>query len=128
MASGPRYLAAVDLDALPDADEAVTTSITAGGAHAVIADFDLEFARPVLHRHICLTGARMLQRIGQALLGDPISGEVDLARQLDWLTVDMQPDRQAGASDIFGQRVETVQTGLRHELSFIPVAPHCGQQ
>ena len=71
---------------------------------------------------------RVLERVGQALLDDPVRGEVDPARERERLAVDVQLDGQPGAADLVQQRVEAVEPGLRHELGLVPVAAHRGQQ
>jgi hypothetical protein len=45
----------------------------------------------------------MLERVGQALLHDPIGGEVDRPRERERFAVDVQPGGQARAADLFEQ-------------------------
>ncbi|MGO9792202.1 MAG: hypothetical protein ACLP8S_22655 [Solirubrobacteraceae bacterium] len=56
------------------------------------------------------------ERVGKALLHDPIGGEVDSWRERDTLPVEVQFDGQPGAVDVLDQRVEAVKAGLRREL------------
>ena len=96
------HLAAVDLDALADADEPVAerrrsarapppssrTSICSSSAR--VADDDVGVA-----------GARVLERVGQALLDDPVGGEVDRARAArPGSPSTCSSHRQAGAADL----------------------------
>ena len=95
-----RHLAAVDLDALADADEPVAEAVARRGALAVVADLDLQLVGPVADGHVRVAGARVLERVGQALLHDPIGGEVDRAREREGLAVDVQPHGKPGAADL----------------------------
>src|SRR5205823_14268367 len=61
------HLAAVDLDALADADEAVAEAVARRGADAVVADLELQLVRPVANRHVGGARARVLERVRQAL-------------------------------------------------------------
>ena len=97
-------------------------------AVAVVPHLDPQLVRPVADDHVRVAGVRVLQRVGQALLDDPIRREVDPARKRERLTVDVQLDGQPGAADLVEQRVEAVKPGLRHKLRFLTVASHRGQK
>ena len=122
------HLTAVDLDALADAHEPVPLAVARRAALTVVADLDLQLVRPIAHDHVCVAGVRVLERVGQAFLNDPIGGEVDPAWKRERLPVDVQLDGQPGAADLVQQCVEAVEAGLRHELHFLPFASHRGQE
>ena len=94
----------------------------------VVADFDLQLVRPIADDHVCVAGLRVLERVGQALLDDPIGRELDATWQRERLTVDVQLDGKPGAADLVQQCVEAVEAGLRRELHLVPVASHRGQE
>ena len=66
---------------------------------AVVADVDLQLVGRVADVDVRVARVRVLERVGQALLDDPVGGEVERARQRDGLAVDVQPHRQAGAAE-----------------------------
>ena len=102
--------------------------IACGGPDPVVADLELQLVGPVADGDLGDTRARVLERVGQALLDDSIRGEVDRPRQREGLAVDVEPDRQAGAPDLFHQRIETVEAGLRRELGLFTVVAHGPEQ
>ena len=53
-----------------------------------------------------MAGARVLERVRQALLDDPVRGEVDRGRQRRGLALDVELDRQARAADLVQQRLD----------------------
>ncbi len=54
---------------------------------------------------------RVLERVRQAFLDDPIGGEVDSAGEREGLAVDVQPGGQTGAADLVQQRVRPSRPG-----------------
>jgi len=62
------------------------------GASAVVAHFDPYLVRRIPDGHLRVGGAGVLERVGQALLHDPIGGEVDPARELESLPGYVQLD------------------------------------
>ena len=97
-------------------------------ALTVVANLDLQLVRPIAHDHVRVARVRVLERVRQAFLDDPIRGEVDPAWKRERLPVDVQLDGQPGAADLVQQRVEAVEAGLRPELHFVPVVSHRGQE
>src|SRR5205823_10347388 len=97
------HLAAVDLDAFADADEPVAETVARRAALAVVAYLDVQLVGPVADGHFSIAGARVLERVGQALLDNSVGREVDPPWQRGGLAVDMQLDRQASASDLLQQ-------------------------
>ena len=116
------HLAAVDLDAFADADEAVAEAVARRGADAVVAYLDAQLVGPVADGHVGPARARVLERVRQALLDDAVRGEVDRAREREALALDVQVDGQAGAADLVHQRVEAVEPRLGGELGVVAVA------
>ena len=72
--------------------------------------------------------ARACLRVGEALLHDPVGGEVDPWRERDSLAVDVHLDGQPGAADFLHQRVEAVKAGLWRELYAVAVTAHHTEQ
>src|SRR5688572_24694862 len=98
---GPRvHLAAVDLHPFADADEAVAETVGRRGARAVVDDFELDLVGAITDDHVGVAGVRVLERVGQALLHDPIRRQLDRAREREGVTVHVQPDRKPGAADV----------------------------
>ena len=129
LAAPARHLAAVDLHALADARRARARGRRSSArAVAVVADLDLQLVGAVADRHVGLAGVRVLERVGQALLDDPVGGQVDRARERVRLAVDVQAHRQAGAADLVHQRVEVAEPRLGRELDLLALAPHRAEQ
>ena len=122
------HLAAVDLDPLADADEAVAEAVARPSARAVVAHLDLQLVGPVAEGHVGVAGARVLERVGQALLDDPVGGEVDAPRQRTGSPSTCSCTGRPGAADLLEQRVEAVEAGLRRELGVVAVAAHRAEQ
>src|SRR6266516_6206273 len=97
------HLAAVDFYALADADEPVAETVARRAALAVVAYLDLQLVGLIADGHFSIAGARVLEGVGQAFLDNSEGGEVDPPGERDCLAVDMQPDRQAGASELLQQ-------------------------
>src|SRR5690349_24935480 len=126
------HLAAVDLDAFADADEPVpvasTEAVARRGTDAVVAYLGSQAVGSVAHGHVGVAGAGVLERVGQALLNDPVGRQVDRRRERERLAVDVQPDGQAGPADLVQQGAEGVEAGLGHQVDVVLVAAHGGQQ
>ena len=75
-----RHLAAVDLDALADADEP-WPSCRSCCAVAVVADLDPQLVRLVVQRHVGTACARVLEHVREALLHDAVGGEIERRRK-----------------------------------------------
>ena len=129
LGAGPGgHLAAVDLDALADADETVTGAVVRRGALAVVADLDLDMVGPVADGDVGLAGMRVLERVGEPLLHDPIGGEVDRAREREGLALHVKLDWEAGAAELVEQRVEAVEARLGAERDAVAFAAHRAEQ
>jgi hypothetical protein len=122
------HLAAVDLDALADADEAEAEAVVGCAASTVVADVDPQFVSSVADGHVGVLGVGVLERVGQAFLDDAIGGQVDGRWESDGVALDVQPDGKAGAADLFEQRVEVVEARLWGELEIFAVAAHRTEQ
>ena len=70
----------------------------------------------------------MLERVRQALLDDPVRGEVDRAGERECLAVDVQSHRKARRVDVVDERVEGLEARLGAELDAVPVAAHRAEQ
>ena len=71
-----------------------------------------------------MAGVRVPERVRQALLHDPVGGEVERTRERGRLAVDAQPHGQARPADLREQGVEAVEAGLGDELELVAVAAH----
>jgi len=98
------------------------------GALAVVAYFDRQLVRGVVQRYLGLGGIGVLERVGEALLNDPVRRDVGPARQRKAITGDPQPHRQPGAPDLGQQPVETVEPWLRRQFGTSAVLAHRVQQ
>ena len=76
-AAPARHLAAVDLDALADADEPVAEAVARSRRRRRRRAPRAAARRAVADGHVGVAGARVLERVRQALLHDPVGGEVD---------------------------------------------------
>ena len=77
-------LAAVQRGALAHADQpepAVAARPAVARAAAVVDDLDLELVGPVAQVHVGARRPRVLERVGQRLLHDPVGRDVDRLRQ-----------------------------------------------
>src|SRR4051795_4147934 len=84
-------LAAVQGHPLPDAHEPVPAARQGGGrADAVVGDLQLHRPGPVPDPHPHRGGLRVLERVGQALLHDPVGRQLDADRQLPAVALDPQ--------------------------------------
>ena len=124
------HLAAVDLHALADADQAVAERRRRGarrrrrrGPRARRA------SRHVADRDVGLRRARVLERVGQALLHDPVGREVDRARQRDRLALDVQLDRRGRRGARRSSRASRSSSpGCGASSRLLAVAPHRAEQ
>ena len=99
------HLAAVDLDALADADEPVAEAVARRARPSPSSRTSIcSSSGAVADGHVRVAGARVLERVGQAFLHDPIGGEIDRAREREGVAVDVQPHRKPGAADLVEQR------------------------
>src|SRR5437763_3147952 len=108
-------LAAVDGHALAHADEAVSTLVAVAPARAVVAHGELDVPVAVADEHLRLAGSRVLQRVRQALLDEPVLGEVDSGRQLLRRAFDAQLDRKPSVACMLDELVEVLEARLRGE-------------
>ena len=81
----------------------------------VVEHLELDVVAAVANRHPRLRGPRVLERVRQRLLHDPVGGEVDAGRQRPRLALDRELDGQADAAHLLDQRVELCKAGLRPE-------------
>jgi hypothetical protein len=72
--------------------------------------------------------AGVLERVGQGLLHDPVSGKLDADGQLAALAVDAELHRQPGLADLRHERRQVGQRRLRRERSGRRVGPQHADQ
>jgi hypothetical protein len=63
----------------------------------------------------------MLQRVGQALLDDPVRRQIDRAWERDGVALDLEPHRQPGSTDALDQGVEALEAGLGRQIRVLTV-------
>ena len=122
------HLAAVELDALADADQSVAVAVARGRAGAVVVHFDPDLVGRIPDGDLRVAGVGVLERVGETLLNNPVGGDVDPGREREALAVDAQLDGQSGAADLLEQPAEAVKAGLRRQLDTITVMAHDIQQ
>ena len=84
-------------------------------ARAVVGDLELDLAVAVADEDLRLVGARVLERVRQALLDEPVGRQVDAGRKLRGLALDPQLDRQPGLPNLLDELVEVLEARLRGE-------------
>src|SRR6266498_887243 len=73
-------LAAVDRHALAHADQAVSALVAVAAAETVVAHGQLDLPVAVPDEHLGVLRPSVLEGVRQALLDEPVSGEVDAGR------------------------------------------------
>src|SRR5262245_51611713 len=86
-------LAAVDRHPLPHPDEAMPASTAVAAAGAVVGHRDLDAPVSVANDHVRLGRPRVLDRVREPFLYEPVRRQVDPRGQLDGLALDAQLDR-----------------------------------
>ena len=100
----------------------------------VVGDLELERVGPVAHADRGVRAPRVLERVGQGFLHDPVRGKLDADGQLTALAVDLELHRQAGLADLRHEGGQVGQGGLRREPvrgigpQHADQAPHLGQR
>jgi hypothetical protein len=127
--------AAVDGDALPDAEQPVPAAVAAADSVAVVADGHLDVPVDVADGHVRLRRLRVLDRVRQAFLYEPVRGHVDSRRKLHRLAFDQQLDGQAGLARLGDELVDLLEARLGGERGrlFGPAedadhSPHLGER
>src|SRR5438067_4901413 len=129
LARGARaHLAAIDLHALADTDEAVAVPIAWRRPAAVVAYLDVELIGAVPHHHVGLAGVRVFEHVGQVFLDDAVGGEVESTRERDRLAVDVQVNRETGMAHLIQERFEVLEARLRSEFGVLVGAAHRAEQ
>src|SRR5919201_7100442 len=108
-------LAAVDRYALAHADEAVSALVAAAPARAVVAHGELDVPVAVANEHLRLMRPRVLEAVRQALLDEPVRGEVDPGRKLLGRAFDAELDRKPRFACLLDELVEVLEARLRGE-------------
>ena len=70
-------------------------------------------------RSVGLLRACMFKRVGQALLHEPVGGQVEAGRELRGLAVDPQPHGKARPANLFDQAVELLQPRVWRERGWV---------
>src|SRR5439155_23456308 len=101
-------LAAVDRDALPHSNEAVTAAAPVPAAVAVVGHEDLHLALPVPDDHAGPARPGVLDRVGQTLLNESVGREVDSGRKRRRRPLDPELDGQARLASLGDEAVEVL--------------------
>ena len=111
-----RQLAAVERHALAHADEPVPAAVGRRVVPpAVVGHLEAQLARAVLQAHRRARRAGVPEGVGQALLHDPVGGQVDAGRQRPGLPPDRDGHRQTGVAHVPDEVVEARETRLGGE-------------
>ncbi len=94
-------------------------------AATVVADLELELARPVAHHDLGARRPGVLERVGEALLHDPVGREVDPGRQRPRLALHPDAHGEPGLAHLAGELVEAGQAGLGRQGG--PLVGHLAQ-
>ena len=110
--------AAVHRRALAHADEAVAAArvaqlVVVARALAVVLDAQHHLVRLVGDRHACARARRVLERVGERLLDDPVRGQVDAGGQLDRVAGHAQLHAQPGVARASRQLVRRARCSAR---------------
>src|SRR5438270_114168 len=113
--------AAEEADSLPHADDSVATGErpVIGRPPPIVLNGDFDGSSVASHRNADVDGPRMLEHIGQRLLGDAIGREVDSRWDSVLSTAFVDIDHQARLSDLVDQQVEMTEAGLWCELVLV---------
>ncbi len=101
------------------ADLAGCAGLAGCAALAVILYIDAQFGGRVVQRDHRLGGVGVFEHVGEALLDDPVGGDVEPAGQREAIPGDPQPDGQARSPDLVEQPVETVQPRLWRQFGVV---------
>ena len=87
-------------DALAHPGQAVALAVAGGDRAPVVADGQLDLRIEVAQHHLhAPRRVRVLEHVGQRLLGDPVDAQLQLGRQLARRALDLELDRQARARE-----------------------------
>src|SRR5438128_2144945 len=117
-ALGPRAcleLAAVHGDPLAHADEAVSALVAVAPTGAVVHDRQLDVAVAVADEHLGVRRARVLERVREPFLDEPVGGQVDTGGKRYRLSLDAQLHREPGLARLHDQALELLEGRLRGE-------------
>ena len=84
----------------------------------VVDYLKLDVVAAIANGHTHVGGSRVLERVGQRLLHDPVGGEVDAGRQQPRLALDRKLDGQTDLTHLIDERLELAEAGLRPECGF----------
>jgi ABC-2 type transport system ATP-binding protein len=93
----------------------VATAVTVAHPGSVVADDHLDHAVAVLDDDLGLRRTRMLDRVRQTFLNEPIGGEVDSGGKLVRLAFDAQVDRETSLARLLDEPTDMLQARLRCE-------------
>src|SRR5213076_112 len=120
--------AAVERHTLAHAHEAVPAGCCRRrGSGAVVGDLELERVRRVADLDPRPRLARVLQRVRQRLLHDPVGGQLDPDWELAWLTFDLELDGKAGFPELPDENRNVGEAGLGREWLVRAATEHAQQ-
>src|SRR5437867_13390024 len=92
---------------------------TRRGTRAVVHDLELEFGRAVADDHFRPRLPRMLERVRERLLHDPVGGHVDAWREMHRFAFESQFNRQPSLAHLLDQRLERAEPRLRPDRELL---------
>src|SRR5207237_513221 len=116
-------LTTVDRNPLAHADEAVSTLVAVSSAAAVVAHRQLDLPVAVADEHLGVLRARVLERVRESFLDEPVGGEVDAGRKLLRIALDPQVDGEPGLARVLDELVEVGEARLRSKRGRLLGAP-----
>ena len=114
-------------DALAHPHEPVAAgrAVPVGRAAAVVEHLEVDRVGAVGDRDPGPRRARVLERVGERLLDDPVRRQVEARGKVGRLALDGQLDGQAGGAHGLGKVIEACEAGLRREqVAVVGLAHH----
>jgi hypothetical protein len=99
-----------------------------GAAAAVVANLDPQLVRRMDDLDVGSCGVRMLEHVRQALLDNPVGGEVQRPRERCGLTLGLEVDPQSRPAYLVEQQFERCETRLRSEVDVVRLVAHGAEE
>jgi hypothetical protein len=90
----------VECHSFPHAEQAVAVVLVCSRTGPVVCDLEAEPMVGEAHGDACLRWARVLERVGERFLNDPIGGQIDSGWKARRLALDVQVDRQPRCANV----------------------------
>src|SRR5207237_6742494 len=94
---------------------AVSPLVAVASAAAVVAHGQLDLPVAVADEHLGVLRARVLERVRESFLDEPVGGEVDARRELLRIALDPQVDGKPGLARVLDELFEVGEARLGSE-------------